>query len=76
MQNHTKSSELVQMLYSDVRPGHFQITTGAISVPLVILLELIDTGAEFTAGRGGHRNRGHWRPDKEHFALHANSGFN
>ena len=37
----------------DVRLGHFEITTGgAISAPLVILLQLIDTGAEFTAGRG------------------------
>ena len=54
---------------------HFELQLGAISVPLVILLQLIDTGAEFTAGRGEPPNWGHWRPDKEHFTLHTNSGF-
>ena len=55
---------------------HFELQLGAISVPLVILLQLIDTGAEFTAGRGGPPNWGHWRPDKDNFTLHTNSGFN
>ena len=55
---------------------HFELQLGAISVPLVILLQLIDTGAEFTAGRGGPQNWGHSRPDKEHFTLSTNSGFN
>ena len=55
---------------------HFELQLGAISAPLVILLQLIDTGAEFTAGRGRPPNWGHWRPDKEHFTSHSNSGFN